>query len=64
MAREQEEGFTHRLNKDGTMDSICRQCFATVATEKTENELEPLELDHQCAPWNLERYRHRAVTEH
>ena len=24
--------FVHRLNENGTIDSICRDCFITVAT--------------------------------
>ena len=27
--------FIHRLNDDGTIDSICRDCFVTIATEES-----------------------------
>ena len=40
--------FPHRLNKDGSYDSICSHCFMTVASHTSESELEPLEYDHQC----------------
>jgi hypothetical protein len=31
--------FPHRLNRDGSHDSICLKCFATVANARTEIEL-------------------------
>jgi hypothetical protein len=34
-----ESRFPHRLNRDGTFDSICRRCFATVASARDEIEL-------------------------
>ena len=49
--------FTHRLNDDGTMDSICRECFTTVATAKSSSALEPLEHKHRCDASLLERYK-------
>lgn len=42
--------FVHRQNKDGTIDSICRRCFRTVATALTEEELRPGEEAHRCIP--------------
>lgn len=41
-------GFVHRHNDDGTVDSICRRCFMTVATEVSESELIRDEHDHDC----------------
>lgn len=49
--------FVHRLNKDGTIDSICRYCFITVATSASESDLEREELTHTCIPCLLERYK-------
>jgi hypothetical protein len=46
----------HRLNKDGTYDSICRFCFTTIATVRHESDLDELERDHTCDPGALRRY--------
>jgi hypothetical protein len=48
--------FVRRLNKDGTIDSICRNCFVTVATAVSATLLERAERDHKCAPWLLDRW--------
>ena len=40
--------FPHRRNRDGTYDSICVHCFATVGTGKTEDELLEAEKLHVC----------------
>jgi hypothetical protein len=40
--------FPHRRNKDGSFDSICLKCFATVASHKTEEELEAEDKNHVC----------------
>jgi hypothetical protein len=40
--------FPHRHNHDGSYDSICRHCFATVGTRKTEEELIAIEAKHVC----------------
>jgi hypothetical protein len=53
--------FVHRFNEDGTIDSICRQCFITVATEASESALEPEERKHECWPWLIEEYKKREV---
>jgi hypothetical protein len=48
--------YPHRCNGDGSYDSICRRCFATVGTGRTEAELELAEALHVC---NLEiLYQH------
>lgn len=49
--------FLHRLNDDGSIDSICRECFATVATSTSEASLELEELSHACDPRLIERYK-------
>jgi hypothetical protein len=48
--------FVHRANWDGTFDSICRECVATVATAACESELEEAERDHVCSPWMRQRF--------
>jgi len=40
--------FTHRHNFGGTVDSICHQCFRTIATAEHEADLERVEQDHVC----------------
>jgi hypothetical protein len=45
--------FPHRLNEDGTFDSICPKCFDTVATAESESGLEKGELSHICDPSRL-----------
>jgi hypothetical protein len=42
--------FPHRRNPDGTYDSICTLCLATVATAQWEEQLYPRELAHVCDP--------------
>jgi hypothetical protein len=49
--------FMHRSNEDGTVDSICKTCFATVATERSEAALERYESKHVCDSHRLERLR-------
>ena len=44
--------FPHRLNADdGTYDSICTACFATVGTDRDETKLRTYELAHACDPF-------------
>jgi hypothetical protein len=38
--------FPHRCNPDGTFDSTCTICFATVGNTSTEDELRLLEASH------------------
>jgi len=45
--------FPHRLNSDGTFDSICRSCFRTIATAYQEADLEKAENAHMCSPVDL-----------
>ena len=49
--------FLHRLNNDGTIDSICRQCFITVATATSRSALDREQQKHRCDPSLLERYK-------
>jgi hypothetical protein len=42
--------FAHRHNADGSHDSICTTCFATVAKVHNEEDLANLESAHQCEP--------------
>jgi hypothetical protein len=45
-----EEGqrFVHRHNASGEIDSICRGCYRTVATEEDERDLGISEKEHVC----------------
>jgi hypothetical protein len=45
--------YPHRHNKDGSYDSICLTCFATVSTARTEPELVAHDIKHICEPWNI-----------
>jgi hypothetical protein len=40
--------FPHRRNKDGSFNSICLKCFATVASQMTEEELKEQDKKHVC----------------
>lgn len=48
--------FIHRINEDGSIDSICRDCFVTIATARSRTALELEERKHACEPMILERY--------
>ena len=48
--------FAHRSNLDGTSDSICLRCIATVATVYDECELLKYEEQHVCDPISIERF--------
>ncbi|MGC2621069.1 MAG: hypothetical protein WA414_18645 [Acidobacteriaceae bacterium] len=49
--------FPHRHNADGTYDSICPACYATVATEDEEAKLRPHEMAHVCDMAQLDQGR-------
>ena len=53
--------FIHRINADGTIDSICGDCFITVATATSSTVLERDERKHCCDPLLLERYKKSKV---
>jgi hypothetical protein len=40
--------FPHRRNHDGSWDSICTQCFLTIARSKMEGKLAEFEETHVC----------------
>ena len=40
--------YPHRLNRDGSFDSICLICFMTVSTSKIESELDKSDANHIC----------------
>jgi hypothetical protein len=42
--------YPHRHNKDGSFDSICPICFATVVFGKAEVELAQYDKKHVCDP--------------
>jgi hypothetical protein len=46
----------HRLNDDGTYDSICTRCFVTIVRQQREADLAPFELTHICNPAVLHQY--------
>ncbi|MBS1804408.1 MAG: hypothetical protein JST28_13660 [Acidobacteria bacterium] len=53
--------FPHRINSDGTIDSICDQCFITVATSTHESDLAHLEAEHTCEPARFDYYHHESI---
>jgi hypothetical protein len=55
-------GFVHRFHDDGTVDSICRRCFVTVAIAQRESELLAPENLHMCKPDVLSRFERRNRT--
>jgi hypothetical protein len=40
--------FPHRLNRNGSYDSICTTCLATVSTQLREADLVAAEEEHVC----------------
>jgi hypothetical protein len=50
-----KQSFPHRFNANGSHDSICTMCLATVATVQNESELAGHESTHVCEPANLYR---------
>jgi hypothetical protein len=40
--------FHHRVNVDGTVDSICLRCYLTAGSARNESELPALEAAHVC----------------
>ena len=46
--------FSYRLNRDGTYDAICVECFRTIATHRSEADLKRKEELHQCDPFLLD----------
>jgi len=48
--------YPHRLNAEGSYDSICRRCFRTVARAQAEAELQAYEAAHVCDPYRTTEY--------
>ncbi len=49
--------FARRTNPNGTIDSICKTCFATVGTREDADDpdvLRKIEESHVCDSWRLE----------
>jgi hypothetical protein len=42
--------FARRTNADGSIDSICRKCYITVASATRESDLVCFEREHICDP--------------
>lgn len=55
--------YSHRVSADGLFESICSDCFSTVASVRYERELAFLEEAHRCNPIRLyqltQHYDHR-----
>ena len=49
--------FPHRVNSDGTIDSICPDCFVTVASAENDDSLMKFERMHVCRKEDLARYQ-------
>jgi hypothetical protein len=45
--------YPHRRNSDGSVDSICPRCIATIASSTCEADLKRFEACHVCEPWRL-----------
>lgn len=60
MALPLDDHFVHRANRDGTTDSICRYCFATVCTSNWETDLSEAERRHFCDPSVVARMKRAA----
>jgi len=43
-----EDRFLHRLNRNGSLDSICKGCFQTIASCYCETALADAEKLHHC----------------
>ena len=44
--------FSHRYNPDGTWQSICPECYKTVAESREEADLKQYEDTHVCFSLN------------
>lgn len=54
--------FPHRMNKDGTTDSICPRCFTTVGRSTWEADLDRMEAAHSCDSARLASFsQHRRM---
>jgi len=55
MLQQDRPNFPHRLNADGSYNSICTLCRLTVATANPESELAHHEQNHKCRPIRLDQ---------
>jgi hypothetical protein len=55
--------FPHRTNHNGTIDSICPRCYATVGTSTWESDLEHLEAAHVCEPAGSKDFARKCIDE-
>jgi len=53
MLLHQRSIFPHRLNPNGSYDSICTECHQTVASSLDEDGLAAYERNHACNPLRL-----------
>jgi len=53
--------YPHRINHDGTIDSICTRYYASVGTSTTENDLKRMEAAHICEPGRLRYYKEQRM---
>lgn len=51
--------FAHRRNENGTFDSICCQCFATVSRQSNPSNHAQMEQGHVCSSLDLHRFEMR-----
>jgi hypothetical protein len=63
MVQAARTAFPHRHNPDGSIDSICSECFRTVATAFTEAQLQAAERVHGCEGFSMVALYHRHRTE-
>jgi hypothetical protein len=47
--------FPHKLNSDGSYQSICLTCFATVGIATKAEDLDELDRNHVCKSTTLQR---------
>jgi hypothetical protein len=51
--------FPHRVNLNGTHESICRVCLTTVATVEREDDLAVFDSQHVCDPMRVYQMNRR-----
>ena len=56
--------FVHRTNANCTIDSICTECFRTIAVGNTHYELVGAEIAHHCEPLILTAEKKPPSQEH
>jgi hypothetical protein len=50
MSHQTKPFFPHRRRRDGTLQSICLKCLATIGISPSEEELSALDAVHFCSP--------------